>query len=183
MIFVIYWFLFFATFWFLAFAINMFFQFAMFRFMGFVMSWFTGLWLLYFPDLWNMWLKTHCVPDPSMSFHKAATYSDPCHLMPLINKWHATYSKSAVVDHCLVAFTVQRASALCGQWFGDLSFDFVSVCKCFFIFHWFRFPCLTCSRAKQNVVVALPSIHATSTWNLCGGISGDFVPKVKLSLR
>ena len=128
-------------------------------------------------------LNTHGVPDPSMSFHKAATYSDPCHLMPLINKWHATYSYSAVVDHCLVVFTVQRASTLCGQWFGNLSLDFVFVCKCFFIFHWSRFPCLTCNRAKKNVVVALPSIHATSTWNLCGGISGDFDPKVKLSLR
>ena len=54
------------------------------------------------------------------------------------------------IARCLVVFTVQRASTLCGEWFGDLSLDFVSVCKCFFIFHWSRFPCLTCKRAKQK---------------------------------
>ena len=127
-------------------------------------------------------LNTHCVPDPSMSFHKAATYSDPCHLMPLINKWHATYSYSAVVDHCLVVFTVQRASTLCGQWFGNKSLDLylyvnVSLYSIGLVFHAWR-----ATGPKKNVVVALPSIHATSTWNLCGDIFCDFAPKVKFQV-
>ena len=34
-------------------------------------------------------------------------------------------------------------------------------------------------QGQEIAVVALPIIHATSTGNLCGGISGDFAPQVK----
>ena len=107
MICVVYWFLFFATFWFLAFAIYSFFN---LRCSGLWALWCRGLLVYGFCTsliYGTCGLNTHCVPDPSMSFHKAATYSDPCHLMPLISKWHATYSCSAVVDHCFVVFSVQ----------------------------------------------------------------------------